>query len=73
MAITPITAQIRHFNIDQETGIGQWLTTSYQLDKNGIIDLIQSWTEDMKPFPLRLLSLEDLDEAIRDQRGAKPC
>lgn len=69
MAIEPLTGEIRHFNISEETGDGEWLITSYQLDDSNI-DLIQSWTEDFIPFPLNKINLIDLLNAIKDLKGS---
>lgn len=67
--IEPLTAEIRHFNIDDASGNGEWLTTSYQLDNDLNIDLIQSWREsDNTPFPLRLINLVDLAVAIEQKK-----
>ena len=65
--IEPITAQIRHFNYTDD-GETVELETSYQLDKDDNIEVVQSWTIDGKPFSIREVDIADLREAINQRR-----
>lgn len=66
---TPLTAEIRHYNIDAETGRGEWLLTDYQIDSEGGIEIIQSWKEEGGVMSVFNINLLDLTEAIRQQKG----